>query len=45
MELIETKLAIVLLDLIGSTKFVQRAGAMKAARLKNESRRDSPRSY
>jgi len=32
MELIETKLAIVLLDLIGSTKFVQRAGAMKAAK-------------
>lgn len=32
MELIETKLAIVLLDLIGSTKFVQKVGAMKAAR-------------
>jgi len=32
MELIETKLAIVLLDLIGSTKFVQRAGALKAAK-------------
>jgi len=31
MELIETKLAIVLLDLIGSTRFVQSAGAMKAA--------------
>ncbi len=31
MEFIETKLAIVLLDLIGSTKFVQRAGAMKSA--------------
>lgn len=32
MELIETKLAIVLLDLIGSTKFVQSVGAMKAAK-------------
>lgn len=32
MELIETKLAIVLLDLIGSTKFVQRVGALKAAK-------------
>lgn len=31
MELIETKLAIVLLDLIGSTRFVQSVGAMKAA--------------
>ena len=31
MELIETKLAIVLLDLIGPTRFVQSAGAMKAA--------------
>jgi len=32
MELVETKLAIVLLDLIGSTKFVQQVGAMKAAK-------------
>jgi class 3 adenylate cyclase len=32
MKLIETKLAIVLLDLIGSTKFVQKAGAMQAAK-------------
>ena len=32
MKLIETKLAIVLLDLIGSTKFVQRVGAMQAAK-------------
>ena len=32
MELIETKLTIVLLDLIGSTKFVQSVGAMKAAK-------------
>ncbi len=32
MELIETKLAIVLLDLIDSTKFVQSVGAMKAAK-------------
>jgi len=31
MELVETKLAIVLLDLIGSTRFVQKVGAMKAA--------------
>ena len=31
MELKETKLAIVLLDLIGSTQFVQKVGAMKAA--------------
>ena len=31
MELKETKLAIVLLDLIGSTQFVQTVGAMKAA--------------
>ena len=31
MELVETKLAIVLLDLIGSTKFVQQVGALKAA--------------
>lgn len=31
MEFIETKLAIVLLDLIGSTKFVQSVGAMKSA--------------
>ncbi len=31
MELKETKLAIVLLDLIGSTQFVQRVGALKAA--------------
>lgn len=31
MELVETKLAIVLLDLIGSTRFVQQVGAMKAA--------------
>ena len=32
MQLVETKLAIVLLDLIGSTKFVQQVGAMKAAK-------------
>lgn len=32
MELKETKLAIVLLDLIGSTQFVQKVGAMKAAK-------------
>ena len=31
MEIKERRLAIVLLDLIGSTAFVQRAGAMKAA--------------
>ena len=31
MEIKERKLAIVLLDLIGSTKFVQRVGAVKAA--------------
>ena len=31
MEFLETKLAIVLLDLIGSTKFVQSVGAMKSA--------------
>ena len=31
MEFIETKLAIVLLDLIGSTKFVQSVGPMKSA--------------
>lgn len=31
MELRETKLAIVLLDLIGSTQFVQKVGALKAA--------------
>ena len=31
MEFIETKLAIVLLDLIGSTQFVQSVGAMKSA--------------
>ena len=32
MELKETQLAIVLLDLIGSTKFVQKVGALKAAK-------------
>ena len=36
MELRERKLAIVLLDLIGSTRFVQKVGALKSISLKGE---------